>query len=729
MKKYVLLLFIATLYNFGYCQGTDEKLILYLPFNNNALDASGNNHTVQLNGTSFTTDRDGNTNSALYFDGVDDYVDILNAADLNFGLSDFTISMWLKFPPQVGNNSIPAGRVYDYAAIFVKAANPNYPYEGITFFVDWPQSGDVHLRTSYIHGLSVTNTNGNNYTWHYYVLRRRGSELSIYIDGVLKGKVTHSMDNTSNTSGIRLGANHVDKLSQNFNGVMDELKIYTKALPDEDLIPKKVAIQENDFEACFPGQYTLTASAGFTSYLWSTGETTSSIQITKPGNYSVTAKYYEVTSSDNITVTKHDCNLYLPADTAFCDPVQGVVKVPQGFDSYKWSTGETTHTATIVTPGWLSVEARFGTTIIKDSVFVIARDCNLYLLENTIVCLPVNEVIKVPPGFHSYKWSSGETTSSIIVKKPGWVSVEARLGSTIVKDSILIIGRDCKLYLPDDTVFCYPIHEVIEVPHGFDSYQWSTGEKTRSITVLKPGWIFVEARFGNTITKDSIHVIARDCNLYLPDETTVCSPVNDVIKVPQGFHSYKWNTGETTHAIKITKPGWAWVEARLGSTIVKDSIFVMERDCNLYLPKDTTFCYPIHETLKVPEGFHSYRWDTGETTTVVTITKPGWIWIEARYGNTVIKDSVFVNAALCSLGVIPNVITPNDDNLNSTFQLPESLYEAEIVIYNRWGKKIYSSIKYQNDWKGESGTCGVYFYKIKLPLLNFETKGWIEVIR
>jgi hypothetical protein len=54
-------------------------LIGYYPFSNNPNDASGNNYNgILRNGTTFTTDRQGNANSAAYFDGDDDYIEIPN---------------------------------------------------------------------------------------------------------------------------------------------------------------------------------------------------------------------------------------------------------------------------------------------------------------------------------------------------------------------------------------------------------------------------------------------------------------------------------------------------------------------------------------------------------------------------------------------------------------------------------------------------------------------------
>ena len=51
-------------------------LIAYYPFSGNANDASGNGNNAVFNNATLTTDRFGNPNSAYYFDGVSNYIQI-----------------------------------------------------------------------------------------------------------------------------------------------------------------------------------------------------------------------------------------------------------------------------------------------------------------------------------------------------------------------------------------------------------------------------------------------------------------------------------------------------------------------------------------------------------------------------------------------------------------------------------------------------------------------------
>lgn len=83
---------------------------------------------------------------------------------------------------------------------------------------------------------------------------------------------------------------------------------------------------------------------------------------------------------------------------------------------------------------------------------------------------------------------------------------------------------------------------------------------------------------------------------------------------------------------------------------------------------------------------------------------------------------------------IPNVITPNGDGDNDTFEvLGLGKYAGnKITIFNRYGDHVLEQENYQNDWNAPGQVAGTYFY----ILLCYdeqgnetEFKGWIQVIK
>jgi len=84
---------------------------------------------------------------------------------------------------------------------------------------------------------------------------------------------------------------------------------------------------------------------------------------------------------------------------------------------------------------------------------------------------------------------------------------------------------------------------------------------------------------------------------------------------------------------------------------------------------------------------------------------------------------------------VPNVITPDEFPENNTFiilyggrKLSVSSLTAQIVIYNRWGGKVYESDDYQDDWDAANVEAGVYYYDIQIEG-EASCKGWVQVIK
>ncbi len=73
-------------------------LVGWWPFNGNANDESGNgNNGNPIGGASLTQDRYGNLNKAYSFDGIDDWIEVLDNNEFRFGTTtSFTCSFWIK---------------------------------------------------------------------------------------------------------------------------------------------------------------------------------------------------------------------------------------------------------------------------------------------------------------------------------------------------------------------------------------------------------------------------------------------------------------------------------------------------------------------------------------------------------------------------------------------------------------------------------------------------------
>jgi gliding motility-associated-like protein len=85
--------------------------------------------------------------------------------------------------------------------------------------------------------------------------------------------------------------------------------------------------------------------------------------------------------------------------------------------------------------------------------------------------------------------------------------------------------------------------------------------------------------------------------------------------------------------------------------------------------------------------------------------------------------------------IIPTLITPNNDGKNEYFIVRgiETLGKTELIVYNRWGGRVYMNSNYDNKWDGaddndEPLPDDTYFFVLK-PAKNKAMRGYIVIRR
>ncbi|MCG8573776.1 MAG: gliding motility-associated C-terminal domain-containing protein, partial [Flavobacteriales bacterium] len=111
-------------------------------------------------------------------------------------------------------------------------------------------------------------------------------------------------------------------------------------------------------------------------------------------------------------------------------------------------------------------------------------------------------------------------------------------------------------------------------------------------------------------------------------------------------------------------------------------------------------------------------------------------------GACVASDEVLVyyNTDLCAINA-PTGFSPNGDGVNDLFIIEglNSFDKVSLVVFNRWGSKVYESNDYQNDWDGTNQfgislgnnplPSGTYFYIIKAGDSTDPIKNYLQIER
>ncbi|MDP4935394.1 MAG: gliding motility-associated C-terminal domain-containing protein [Salibacteraceae bacterium] len=97
--------------------------------------------------------------------------------------------------------------------------------------------------------------------------------------------------------------------------------------------------------------------------------------------------------------------------------------------------------------------------------------------------------------------------------------------------------------------------------------------------------------------------------------------------------------------------------------------------------------------------------------------------------------TVYVTADKLTHFFIPNVFSPNGDNINDYLDWKiDGIGEFKISVYNRWGDKVYQTEDIEEFWDGGKESSGVYYYimtgkELTLDQEKVEWRGNVTLIR
>jgi gliding motility-associated-like protein len=120
------------------------------------------------------------------------------------------------------------------------------------------------------------------------------------------------------------------------------------------------------------------------------------------------------------------------------------------------------------------------------------------------------------------------------------------------------------------------------------------------------------------------------------------------------------------------------------------------------LGKDTFICNG-HEILLTANlaGNYNYTWQNGSSNPKYTVTQPGTYKLTVSNVCGSATDEIFIDKGTCLL-LMPNAFTPNNDGLNDVFRVkyPAFIKTFRMIIYNRWGEKIFETNDPLKGWNG-----------------------------
>jgi PKD repeat protein len=402
-------------------------------------------------------------------------------------------------------------------------------------------------------------------------------------------------------------------------------------------------------------------------------------------------------------------NLLIPDTVRSCRVDSIFFDAGPGFDTYIWSNGDTTQTTWISESGNYFLHVTQGDTvdIIEDFVVVIV-DARLLQNNISIVC---GDTITLAGdnSFYDYFWTPGG----------------------LMADTILVFPRDTVYYIAnisdpgDPAIYCIDtvlisVEPVISIDTVIQSSIGCPGEDKAKIQLGVSGGY----------------------PPYLFEWPPEAIPLFEDPSFAIGL-----TDGMKTIMITDTIGCFLHQEFEVKAHPIPELILEADPSDTVYLQKPfVTFSFenPQYDSLGVDTLRVSWwEWDFGDNTQSLFLN-PTHTYQNAGTYNVVLNyrtfyecegsDSITIQVKPVRLK-LPTVITPNGDTYNDFFEIWEDtgngtgsgtdlksigssdqinlddFYMSNtLIIFNRWGEKVYEVNNYQNDWNGDGLQDGVYFY-------------------
>jgi gliding motility-associated-like protein len=489
-----------------------------------------------------------------------------------------------------------------------------------------------------------------------------------------------------------------------------------------------------DTEYC-EGDSVLLSTGTAASWLWSTGDTNSSIY-TGSGSYTVTITdangcVSPPSAAHNISENTGPASPLITGDGSYCEGDSGTLSTASAA-AYSWSTGESSASIRVT-------EGSYTVIVFDENGCSSPTSDPFQVTELPAPAIPVitasgplefwigDSVILTSSPENSYLWSpDGETTRDITVKTAGdySVSVSDENGcesppSTTSTVSILTLEKPL-ISVEGETEFCEGSTPAVLSADEASAYEWSTGDTSQSISVSSSGSytvrIFSDTGLPSELSDPVAVTVHPSPTASLIGKTDVeCNgdlTGSAMVTASGGSepYSWMWQDGQTAEeAVGLGAGDYiakVWDAMQCQDTV---RVKILEPEA-IQILADTKdpYCSDAYDgsiEIIISGGTPPYfsMWSDGTTGEILEEIGPGNYSLEVTDGNQCTENAGYtLDSENENCITVPGIITPNNDGYNDTWRIPGIEYypNSTVEIYDRWGKQIFFSRGYDRPWDG-----------------------------
>ncbi len=492
----------------------------------------------------------------------------------------------------------------------------------------------------------------------------------------------------------------------------------------------------NDTTVCSGDSILINAPVNNAVYLWNTGATTQSIKVFTTGNYSVRVSNYLCFAWDTIHVTFTAKPVFsLGNDTTVCEGTNLILQSGLSVGNYLWQDGSVQPNYTVNAAGVYILNVNLNGCSVSDSIRVNYLNNPVFSLGNdTSFCEGATLLLQVTnTNIQQYIWQNSSSMSQFPVTSGGtyFVNVTDNNGCKYGDTINIQVFPVPEFSLGNDTSLCAGKEIRLSCSITPASFLWNNGNVNNFIVVNQPGlyWLKV-SRLACSFT-DSIIVNYNPVpDVNLGSDTTLCNHAVLQLNVANPNSNYVWQNGSTSSSYTVNSPGTYFVTTvNQYACSNADTVVIRFLQTPVVTLGNDTFICPANTFLltALVNTEVDFNWQDGSHSASFNVSDTGIFTVTVNNICGIAQQTIVVRKGLCQLQ-IPNSFSPNDDLLNDVFRMryPYAIENFQMIIYNRFGQKIFTSYNITKGWDGKftgrPQTRGVYVWMISFRDIDGETK-------
>lgn len=288
-----------------------------------------------------------------------------------------------------------------------------------------------------------------------------------------------------------------------------------------------------------------------------------------------------------------------------------------------------------------------------------------------------------------------------------------------------------------------------QVDTSFATIINTEGDSAITIRFKKAFTGYLHAALSDCVVKDSFFVTVLPSPLIkiTNRDSVLCPGKTIVLKAKPGFAAYQWQDGSTADSLRVTTMGlYKIIGTDSCGFQSADSIAVNNTDTSFMLTATQTICKYDTAFITLPADVNNITWQPVTNSMLSnktllfypTQTTTYQITAERMADCPLTGNSTVVIKNCEQIVFIPNAFTPNNDTRNDVFKAStfRPLQVYHLIIYNRYGQKIFETNNIATGWdgsfKGKPQPVGGYTYHCSYTFaggLQRTESGYFMLIR